>query len=632
MTRQSAIAVLALAALGASLPASAAPAVPDYVRNAPGAAARPNDDGLILAQSIRITLDAEGKVTRHERTAVKMLQEYVARHEMFDPRIDWNDARSSLHVDEARTYMADGTAVDAGANSLVANTAPELQWAIPYAHMRQMVISHVAVEHGATSVLAYTIADRKPSGVPLWDAIEVQGPLPILDQSVTVEVPEGTNLSWGGIGWEPRPEVTTRDGITTYAFHRRDVPASNVAELASGRAGLERLVWSTAGSWAEVRSFLEKCVENATAAGPAVLDKVEEVVGGSSLGIEKVARIHSFVVDGLQTVAWPTAAFDYDVRPADEVLQSSVGHPLDKAALLVAMLRAAGIDSVVALASSERTIATGVPSPVQLDEVWVRARAGSEALWLDPTASLDRRNRFHLAGRPVLVLDGKASAPETQPELERGENRAVLRAELTIANGAHDLAVSGAVDLDLGGLYNPLASFDRSENRLERVVSGVVSSLGAAKAPAVHVGHQSTDLLALRAPVEGGALAVSGNGMVRIALPRVPRGMRGEDLQIHRERRTLPLVLPGPAAERVELVLDLPANVDVAYAPPPIALSNSVGTARREVRREGRKLTVRTSIEIGVPVVMPSDYSDLRALLGALEGDAARTVLLARRP
>ena len=180
-------ALMAAAIAATPTAAPAAGTIPDWVREAPGREAFPEEDGLLVRRHLRFALDATGRVTRREETAVKMLQDWVSRHGLLDPRIDWNDARAEMRVVEARTYMADGTVVEARENSLVPNTAPPLEWAVSYSHMRQMVVAHVGAEHGSTSVLAYEVADRGPSGVPLWGVVDLARELPVLDDRIEIE-------------------------------------------------------------------------------------------------------------------------------------------------------------------------------------------------------------------------------------------------------------------------------------------------------------------------------------------------------------------------------------------------------------------------------------------------------------
>lgn len=616
-----------LIALLVAAPATAQ--VPDYIANAPTAADYPDDDGLLLRQMVRITLDADGKVETHVEESWKMLSANLTRNDYFDPRIDYNSARSDLRIDMARSYMADGTLVDAQENSFVPNTAGDLQWAVPYAHLRQMTVAHVGVEHHATAVLAYTVTDVKPSGVPLWGVLDLQTVVPILDQWITIQVPEGTELQLAGVYCDVTPTQKTEGGVTSYELHRTDVPAANVSEIPDHHQGLERLAYSTAADWAGVRAYLEPRVEAALVPGKAVQAKADELVGDSTFPAEKMALIHRFVTDGVRTVHWPLAAFDHAVRSSDAVLSSSVGYPLDKAVLLGAMLRSAGLDAAVALASSDPTVAD-VASPAQLDQAWVRVNLGDKEVWLDPATSCDHHNRFDLAGMPTLVLDGSGAGVQVLPALDANLNRAAVRVEVDVKAGDHGLELAGTADLDLAMTYNPVVAYDRSKDRQAGVAGGIASAFGGASADDVFVARQTCKLTSLRTEFSGGTVEVGDNGLAQLTLPRVP-GAVGGGLQTFRNARTEGLHLAGaPATERMDVTLTVPGGYEVAYKPGDEAIANTAGSFRRTVTFEDGELNVTTILVIEATDVTPAQWPDLRALLNAAAGDAGLKVLLRR--
>ncbi len=254
--------------------------------------------------------------------------------------------------------------------------------------------------------------------------------------------------------------------------------------------------------------------------------------------------------------------------PLPEILASSIGHPLEKAALLVALLRALGYDARVALVAGERGVPLDVPAPVLLEEAWVRVALGPHVLWLDPTAPLDKHNSFSLAGRAVLVLDGRAAAPEVEPELDPATNRAAVRYEVKIEETAGALKLTGREELDLGGLYNPVPAFDRAKDRLAGAAASSASALvSGTSAQDLVVGQKSAQLTAIAAGLSG-SIAIPREGRpVRITLPRVPGAVTADSLQLYRNRRTLPLMVPAPAEERVDLVLTLPEGAEALVIP-----------------------------------------------------------------
>ncbi len=606
--------------------------VPEYVTTAPSADAYPADDGLILRQMVRVTLGADGKVETHVEESLKMMTAYLTRHDYFDPRVSWNDARSSLRLDQVRTYMADGTPIDAKDNSRVPNTADVFQWAVPYAHMRQMTLAHVGVEHGATSATAYTLQDRAPVDEPFYGVIELQSFLPILDQWITLEIPEGGTLNIAGVHCDVNVQSESKDGKTTYIIHRTDVPAVNLSETGWDHDVLQRLVYSNAPDWGTVRTHLARRIEAAAMADAAVTAKVTEVIDGSSQPQEKISRLHRFVVQGLRTIDWPVADFDHQVRTAGDVLDSSVGHPLDKAVLLVAMLRNAGLEANVALVSSDPAIPDAVACPDVFGQVWVQARLGNKEVWLDPTASRDARNKWDLAGLPVLLLDPAAEGVSRRPGLDAEDNRAALLAEVTLKAGEDSLAVSGWADLDLAKGYNPLVDFDREGTRHERVAGKVAGAFGGADVDGVTVARQGCGMAAFRAEFSGGSIPVPEHGLVSLRLPRVPGALSGGALETYRTTRTLPLRLPdGPVSERVDVTLTLPDGFEVAHLPADLSLANAAGSVRRTLGVDDGVLTASTLLIVEQGEIAPADYPAFRELLDAVEADSQSLILLRRR-
>jgi len=617
--------------IAASLFAFSAPAiaeVPPDVARAPGTETWPDDDGLWVRRHLTVTLGADGRITTEVEEALKPFTGNPMREDMLDPRIDWNDVRSTLEVVDAVTWMVDGTEVRAQANSFVPNTAGALQWAVPYAKMRQLTVAHVGVEHGSTSLLHYRIADRGALGMPMWGQQTLADYIPVLSQRVIIESPTSSPVSWGVLHGAAQPEKTVQGDTARLVFQDLAVPGLVLREN-HGDVGVPTLVWSSSPSWSHTRSYLEAQVEPSAIADGYVLGKLEVVLDGSITPEERIARIHGFVVDGVRTIDWPALDFGYATRSAPEVLSSSIGHPLDKAVLLVAMLRAAGFEAHVALASPHRAWLPDVPSPVPFEQVWVRVDAGHTPIWLDPTAPQSAHNGYHLAGKPVLVLDGESDAPSVVRELDADHNHGQLRVQLDLTAADGGLQASGRADLDLAGLYCPVLGFDRSADRASGVAGHVTGLFGGVEHSTV-VARQSKGYLSLGAAFEGGEITVPATGLVRIELPRVPGAVSGAALESYRAARTLPIELDGPARELVVVELAVPEGWEPTHLPDAVKIENNAGRVERRVvydQADG-SVVIRTELELVQPVVAAADWPDLRALLLEIESNTGGTVLL----
>jgi hypothetical protein len=611
-------------ALLASLPATAA--VPADVASAPGVEAWPADDGLWVRRHLKVSLGGDGRVTTEVEQAIKPFTGNPLRNDLLDPRIDWNDARAALELLEAVTWMVDGTEVQALDNSFVPNTAGAMEWAVPYAHMRQLTVAHVGVEHGSTSLLSYRIQDRGALGMPLWGAYALADYLPIHSSRVILEAPAGTPLKWGVLHGAAQPEISERDGLSRLVFQDLVVPGLNTHEN-HGAVGVPTLVWTTSPGWSHTRSWLEAQVEPSAIADGYVLAKLESVLAGSLTDAERIARVHSFVVDGVRTIDWPALDFGYATRSAPEVLSSSIGHSLDKAVLLVSMLRAAGFEAHVALASPHRAWLPDVPSPVPFEQVWVRVDAGHFPIWLDPTASQAAHNGLHLAGKPVLVLDGASEQPTVVRELDARHNHAQLRLQLELAPADDGLAASGRAELDLAGLYCPVVGYTREADQGSGAAGAVAGLFGGGSHEAV-VAQKSPGYLSLGADFEGGSYEPAASGIVAVELPRAPGAVQGASLESFRAARSLPIELDGPGRELVVVELAVPAGWELAHQPEPVSVENTVGSFVRSVEADDDGLVIRSELVLAQAVVAPADWPALRALLNAADATAGRTLLL----
>ena len=618
--------LITAALLALSAPSFAA--VPPDVAGASGTETWPDDDGLWVRRHLIVSLGADGRISTEVEQAIKPFTDHPMREDLLDPRIDWNDARSTLEVLEAVTWMVDGTEVRAQPNSFVPNTAGALEWAVPYAQVRQLTVAHVGVEHGSTSLLRYRVQDRGNLGMPMWGQQSLADFMPIQSQRVILEVPTGTSLHWGVLHGAAQPEQSVQGEFTRLVFQDLAVPGLVLSEN-HGTVGIPTLVWSGSPSWKHTRGYLEAQVEPSALADGYVLAKLADVLDGSLTDAERIARIHAFVVDGVRSIDWAPRDFGYATRSAPEVLNSSIGHPLDKAVLLVAMLRAAGFEAHVAFASAHRAWLPEVPVP--FEQVWVRVDAGHFPLWLDPTAHQADHNGLHLAGKPVLVLDGKSEQPTVLRELDVKHNHAQLRAQVELVAEGDGLAASGRADLDLAGLYCPIAGFDRSADQADGVAGGVGAVFGGGTHSTL-VAQQSPGYLALGADFEGGSYALPASGLVRLELPRVPGAVSGAALQSYRVTRSLPVELDGPARELVVLELAVPDGWEPAHLPTPVQLDNAVGRFVRTVADDGEgTLILSAELELKQAVVAPADWPALRALLLEAEAPVGNTLLLRER-
>ncbi|MCI0516170.1 DUF3857 domain-containing protein, partial [candidate division KSB1 bacterium] len=382
--------------------------LPDYIKNAPGIKEYPDQEALLLKQEITITLQPDGKITRHNLTAHKILTDYFIGSRACDPKISWNTTSQKLKIIQARAYMSNGKVVDCQSNALNQITPFELDFAPDYMHLQQLVITHVGVERLATLILEYEITDSIAS-TPFWgEEIELQTDKPILSQKITIIVPEAINLKFASINFLFEPQIKMQNGQKVYIFERRNIPSINFLESnVPVKEHLQRLVFSTFKDWAVVKTQLQNNVLKAVDQAPSLKKAAEKLVQGKLNAWEKIDAIHQFVVSQTHPVQWPLTDFGFQPRPASRVYESGYGTDLDRAVLLAALLKEAGFTAEMAFFSPTFSHTANVPTPIPFSEIRVRINGTPGEVWLSPSKSLDQQNWYHLQGLAYIDLSEK---------------------------------------------------------------------------------------------------------------------------------------------------------------------------------------------------------------------------------
>ncbi|MBN2090700.1 DUF3857 domain-containing protein [candidate division KSB1 bacterium] len=604
--------------------------LPDYIKNAPGMKEYPNQEALVLKQEMTITLHPDGKITRHYLTAHKILTDYFIGSRACDPKISWNTASQKLKIIQARSYMSDGQVVDCQANALNQITPFELDRAPDYMHLQQLVVTHVGVERLATLVLEYEITDSIAS-TPFWgEEIELQTDKPILNQKITIIIPESINLKYATINLQFEPQMKTQGGQKVYTFERQNIPPINFMESnVPVKEHLQRLVFSTFEDWAAVSAQLRNNVIKALDNAPSIKKAAEKLVQGKLSVQEKIDAIHQFVVSQTHPVQWPLNDFGFKPQPASRVYESGYGHDLDRAVLLVALLGEVGIASEMALFSSTISYAANVPTPVSFSEVRVKVKDVPDEIWLSPSKSLDQQNLYHLQGLAYIDLSEKKSQLSIY-QYDSAPNSCAVSGTLELKrenDNKSQLCLSGTLEMELSGKYNPYIRPTEAEKQMKRLGEKIASSLSGAKVTGQKIIHLAAEKSIFQLEIQGGKVSAKNNFPFEWVIPQMMGSILEERLSLHRSQRTLPLAVFGPLTEKFHLTIKLPTELKVINQPADYQKEVKCGSAMIKVSTNDQQLIFERELKINNRWISPSEYPDFREMFLRLLGEKESLVM-----
>ncbi len=162
-------------------------------------------------------------------------------------------------------------------------------------------------------------------------------------------------------GTERRP-----DGSVSHVWTARDVPqAFPEPGMPAVHTCLSRVMVSTADDWREISRWYWKLCEPHLAASPEMERKVEELIGNAAGDGEKIRSIFKFVSQQIRYmgVTPEEVAPGYEPHDAAMTFKNRYGVCRDKAALLAAMLRIAGLEAYPVLIHAGERRDPDVPLP-----------------------------------------------------------------------------------------------------------------------------------------------------------------------------------------------------------------------------------------------------------------------------
>ncbi|HSP76952.1 MAG TPA: transglutaminase domain-containing protein, partial [Myxococcaceae bacterium] len=389
---------------------------------------------------------------------------------------------------------------------------------------------------------------------------------------------------------------------------------------------------STYRTWDEVGRYWWGLVRDQLTPNEELRRTVDRVLEGVDRKDELavVRALYNFVVTHTRYVALEFGIHGYKPYRVDRVLARRFGDCKDKASLIHAMLKVAGVDS--------RLVLLRMRNLGNIDEEPARLAAFNHAilyvpgsdLYLDGTAEFHGASELPSADRVanVLVVEpGGKSTFLTTPEARAEDNTTVLTMDLALApDGSAEVMGSSTVGGQMAPEY-------RRAYRAEASRRSTFERSWAQSFPGLTVhGVQLNDTTRLDEDVKLD---------FRMTIPRfaesqpdalrfLPFGTGRSYTQSYASlaERRFDLVMRNPWLNRFTFRYTLPAGYTVASLPESLQEETPFGRMRLSYRVEGNQLVCDGEVALTTARVKAEDYPSFRAFLGRVDRGFERKVTL----
>ncbi len=331
--------------------------------------------------------------------------------------------RQRLRVLAARILRGDGE-ISAEQGTTPRLSEPEFNL---YYDTRLRVLRFPRFEEGDLVEVTYLLtetAESNDTGAYRGGIIMLAGPEPVLRTEVILDAPAGSMPAWEVAGMRLEPRRETAKGRERLLFFRKataavpaDIPPPPLLEVTP------HLVYSTRPQWGDLAAWYERHVEPRLRSSEETRALVRRLTADSPGRKETIRVLYRYVTDQIRYVGLEFGEHRFRPFSPDWVIRHRMGDCKDKAALLVTLLREAGIPARMVLL---RTANLGpVVSRMAILEDFNHAIAylPDDGLWLDGTASGNDMEAIPGLDRNAwaLVVDGPGSKPQTTPSGPAGE-------------------------------------------------------------------------------------------------------------------------------------------------------------------------------------------------------------------
>ncbi len=555
------------------------------------------------------TLNPDGSVDYRYIKQQKLFT-YRAFHNLYgETFIIYNPAYQKLNIKEAYTLMADGKKIVAPQNAFNEVLPGFAANAPAYNALREMVITHTGLERNATIFLDYQLHTEKGVFPVLMGNELLAENEPVSNLEIRVRIPAGQNLFYHLFNGDAQPEKSSDGNFQIFSWKFSNISAISAEEAQQGINGsYPRLLFSTSDKRNEVFSFLS----NQPAFNYVLPDRtkkdVNAIVTGNNDKFDIALKIQEIAVNDLRLYPIPLRYALFQCRTPEQTWNSGGGTAVEKAVLLTAMLKHAGIDARVVAIVRTAFMDDKVATLADIEDFAVKIDDKERGTWYFSVTSLNSVNlKLNQPGRSFVALDpaGKLTVvkAETPGQVVKVQGNFIV---------SSDPKLTGEVSIYMDGGAYPFAGLQRDKKKMKNSITGGL------------IGNDTSHLKVSTLNTENGTqtyIAQSDRPFRKDSnyyyfnLPAATSGIDGWGIKTLSGKRETPYEIPSMADESYSYTITLPSSFSLFTPAKKLAISNKAGTFLWEVKENNGKVTVRRQLKFSDRLFPITVYEDFKILM-----------------
>jgi hypothetical protein len=578
-----------------------------------------NYDAVYLQLKKEYTLNPDGSMDYRYLKKLK-LQTYRSFNSLYgETFIPYNPTFQTLKINEAYTIMTDGSKNPSPANAFNEVLPAFAANAPAYNNLREMVVTHSGTERNAIINLDYELHSNK-GFYPCLMGNEVLAEVePVEEMMVIIRVPIDKKLIFSVLNSSVTPQITKDGNFQLYTWVFTNVPAITTEDFQKGGNDLTpRLIFSSEKD----RLGLYKEFQKQPAFFYAVNEEMKNAVAlfiDNKDKTDVALKLQDKVINEFRLYPVPMKYTGFTPRIPQETWNSNGGTLVEKALLLTALLKEAGLVANPVFMIRNNLYDEAIGSLMDIEDVLVKAElAGTGPVYLS-LSNLNPQNLFYCDPERVFV------------ELEQGDikieksplfkNKVSLNGSFTISE---DKQLMGEISFSGDNGTNPYLMLFRDKSKAKSLIGGGLSS-GDLKDPSIP--KMGIDQSSVVMAVQKDKAFRTDSGYFFFQLPLLTNGIESLGIHLLPKDRITPLEISSQIEENETFKIILSNNMKPFLPNEKKEIKNETGTFSFEVKTQGKKVLIHKSLNLEKKLIQPAEYPDFKALMDHWNADRYREVI-----
>jgi hypothetical protein len=560
------------------------------------------------------TLHPDGSVTYHYAHSIKLLTYFSFTTAYGETHIVYNTKFQNAKVNYARTTMADGKVVSSPPNAFNEILPGFAANAPAYNHIRDLVVTHTGLERNAVVDVDYEVNSQVGFYPELMGNECLKTSAPIKEYTIKVTIPTNPDkpLQYKLLNYTSEPKIVSDSVTTTYTWTFKNLPALTVEKFRPHVSETEPyLLFSTSLNQQKVylrfvnRKFLNFESDD------KLREFVYSLMDKNKPELDFILKVQDVIANQVKTYNIPLNYTGYDPQTPLQVFYSNGGTPVEKAALMIAMLNIGLVRAFPEWVGPRALVFKEMGNLNVFDEVYVRVYTDPEKYIHLPVTQRSKNNMNLFSDyKAFLLIDPESKYAKTVVVPLNQPQTFDYKVEMVIKSPE---AYQAKVIASFGQGANPYYDILRdSTTIINRILQNVQLPKDGAKKIDLSDPAQSSFSFDITSPAKA---FLNEKNFWFLTLPKSNEGFDSWQLTALPDGRTVPLQLASALNESYTYTISLPKNYQVVGLPTNLKITNNTGSVNIEIRQQKKKIIVTRALSISKSMIPVEEYKQFQELI-----------------